>query len=79
MVPNEVECIQASMQLNTTYKWSMKSRPNRPAGCFKVTRQDLIYFNPEIIPANTNPSAYHHLLNDKGIKKFAPICIKDGN
>ena len=78
MVPTEVECIHASMQLNTTYKWRM-SRTSRPAGCFKESKEGVFYFNLMINPTNTNPTQYHHLLTAEGIKKFVPICIKDGN
>ena len=78
VVPTVNACKAASTQLNITYIHT-KDNVNRPAGCYKDSKDGFLHFNQIIKPNQTNPTLYEDKKTDEGMKQYTAICISDGN
>ena len=77
VVPTVDGCKDASKQLNITYKYTM-DKADRPAGCYKDSELDAVYFNKIIDPDQTNPTEFINWLMKDGTNRFAGICKRAG-
>ena len=57
----------------------MKKRVEGYDYLYKDSKTGGLYFNQITLPSKTQPKYYKDELTTKGIKKYTPICISDGN
>ena len=77
VVSTENQCKQAAIEMSIKYKWTM-NKVDRLAGCYKDASTDGIYFNQITDPDQTNPLNDDKWRREKGMERFAAICINNG-